>query len=207
MPLAPGTPADSAAAMLAWMNADDVELAKNAMLTALEPTTGAPGWGNKAGTLHWTCRETCAHIAHDLIAYATQLTSRSDDAYLPLDLVVRSDATAAQLVQITAGCADLLCAALRTAGPEARAWHWGPTDPSGFAALGCNEILLHTYDITSGLGVDWPLPDSLCAAVLARLFPDAPSGDPAQTLLWCTGRIALPNRPRLTSWTLRAAVG
>jgi hypothetical protein len=28
----------------------------------------------------------------------------------------------------------------------ARAWHWGPTDPSGFAALGVNETLMHTYE-------------------------------------------------------------
>jgi hypothetical protein len=42
--------------------------------------------------------------------------------------------------------------------------------------------------------------------VPARLFPDAPDGDPAAALLWCTGRIALPDRPRRTGWTLKAAV-
>ncbi|MEU4420432.1 maleylpyruvate isomerase N-terminal domain-containing protein [Actinoplanes sp. NPDC024001] len=187
-------------------SADEVRAAKSAMLAALTPHTGAD-WDVAAGTLDWSCRETAAHIAHDLIAYATQLTARATDAYLPLDLTVRPEATPEQLLQITAGCADLLAVALRAAGPDARAWHWGPADPSGFAALGVNEILLHTYDIAAGLGLGWRPPAPLCAAVLARLFPEAPAGDPVEVLLWCTGRIALPDRPRLTSWVLRAAVG
>ncbi|MEU3734634.1 hypothetical protein AB0E81_35365 [Streptomyces sp. NPDC033538] len=44
--------------------------------------------------------------------------------------------------------------------------------------MGVAEILLHTNDITCGLGVDWLPPASLCAAVLDRLFPDAPPGEP-----------------------------
>ena len=47
-------------------------------------------------------------------------------------------------------CGRLLSSALAAAGPDARAWHWGATDPSGFAALGVNETLLHTYDIATG---------------------------------------------------------
>jgi hypothetical protein len=90
--------------------------------------------------------------------------------------------------------------------PAVRAWHWGPTDPSGFAALGVNETLMHTYDITEGLGIEWYPPESLCRAVLARLFSDAPAGDPVQVLLWSTGRADLPGRPRVTSWVSRAAV-
>jgi hypothetical protein len=92
-------------------------------------------------------------------------------------------------------------------GPDLRAWHWGPTDATGFAALGVDEVLVHTWDITRGLAVDWRPPPDLSAAVLDRLFPDAPPGDPADVLLWCTGRIALPGRPRLTSWVLTAARG
>ncbi|MBG0562425.1 maleylpyruvate isomerase N-terminal domain-containing protein [Actinoplanes aureus] len=187
------------------MNADHVEAAKTAMLAALTPAAEAD-WGVAAGTLEWSCRETAAHIAHDLLAYATQLTARADDAYLPLDLTVRPEATPPQILQIAAASADLLGVALRAAGPDARAWHWGPTDPSGFAALGVNEILLHTYDIANGLHLAWQPPPPLCAAVLTRLFPNAPGGDPVHALLWCTGRISLPDRPRLTSWTLRAAV-
>ncbi|MEV6305480.1 hypothetical protein AB0M02_39120 [Actinoplanes sp. NPDC051861] len=188
------------------MNADDVQAARNAMLATLTPVAAAPGWEGDAGGLAWSCKETLAHIAHDLFAYAGQLTTSAEDAYLPVDLVARPEATPAQLIGITAGCADLLATVLRTTDSTARAWHWGPTDPSGFAALGVNEILLHTWDIATGLGVGFTMPAPLCAAVLARLFPNSPGGDPAEALLWCTGRIALPHRPRLESWTLRAAV-
>ena len=35
---------------------------------------------------------------------------------------------------------------------------------------------------------------------LARLFPDAPSGDPVDVLLYCCGRAALGELPRQTLW-------
>jgi uncharacterized protein (TIGR03083 family) len=188
------------------MNADDLDTAVTAMLELLLPLHDHD-WDVRAGELDWTCRETAAHVAHDLTAYATQLTSRATDAYLPLDLEVRPGTGPGGLLRIVAACAGLLGAALRTAAPDARAWHWGPTDPSGFAALGVNETLIHTWDIAQGLGLTWTPPPDLCAAVLARLFPDAPPGDPVQALLWSTGRSALPGRPRLTGWKLKAARG
>jgi hypothetical protein len=107
---------------------------------------------------------------------------------------------------VEAAAGELLATQLRAAKPGTRAWPWGPTDPSGFAALGVNEILIHTYDITRGLRTGWLPPAAACAAVLTRLFPDHPPADPVPALLWCTGRTALPDHPRRTSWTLRAAV-
>jgi len=61
-------------------------------------------------------------------------------------------------------------------------------------------------DITQGLDAPWLPPESLCAAILSRLFPDAPPGDPVAVLLWSTGRGALNGRPRRMSWTYQAAV-
>ena len=72
--------------------------------------------------------------------------------------------------------------------------------------LGVNEILVHTHDITQGLGVPWVPPTSLAAEVLARLFPNAPVGDPRQVLLWATGRVDLDGQPRVTSWVAKAAL-
>ena len=156
------------------MNADHVELAAGEMRRVLTPLEHAD-WTVRAGSLDWTCRETAAHIGHDLIAYAMQLTARATDDYLPVDLVVRPAATPAQTLQIAVAAATLLAAALRSTPAEARAWHWGPTDPSGFAALGVNEILAHTYDIATGLGRTWKPPAELSALVVTRLFPDAPA--------------------------------
>jgi hypothetical protein len=136
----------------------------------------------------------------------TWKAARPDDAYLPFDLMVLDDASPRDLLRIVTGCGRLLSNALAASEPTARAWHWGPTDPSGFAALGVNETLMHTYDITQGLGISWHPPESLCRAVLTRLFPDAPAGDPVQVLLWSTGRADLPGHPRVTSWIMKAAI-
>jgi hypothetical protein len=187
------------------MDSGDVDQAVAEMVQALAPHESAD-WRRPAGTLDWSCWETAAHVAHDLLAYAGQLAARPDSAYLPFDLVVRDDAAPRDLLHIVTGAGRLLSTTVAASSSSVRAWHWGPTDPSGFAALGVNETLVHTYDITQGLGIRWHPPESLCAAVLTRLFPDAPGGDPVQALLWSTGRVELPGRPRLTSWVLKAAV-
>ncbi|MFH8569160.1 hypothetical protein [Streptomyces sp. NPDC017993] len=163
-------------------------------------------WAVPAGSLEWSCWTTAAHVAHDLMAYAGQVASRPAGAYLPFDLTVQPGIAPREVLQVVSACGRLLSSALVTADPHTRAWHWGPCDPAGFAAMGVAEVLLHTKDITVGLGAQWQPPTSLCAAVLSRLFPDAPTGDPAQVLLWCTGRGELEGRPRRTSWTWRAAV-
>ncbi|MFD9123980.1 maleylpyruvate isomerase N-terminal domain-containing protein [Kitasatospora sp. NPDC059571] len=188
------------------MDGRDVERALTEALRVLAARQDED-WSVRAGSLTWTCRETAVHIAHDLLAYAGQLAARPQDGYLPFDLAVRPEAPIAEVLDVVRACGGLLAAALATGRPKDRAWHWGPTDPTGFAAMGTAEILLHTWDITRGLGGGWTPPEPLCAAVLARLFPDAPAGEPAAVLLWCTGRAELPGRPRRTSWVWQAALG
>lgn len=182
----------------------DLRQALQSLQAALRPHLAAD-WSIPAGPLDWTCHDTAAHIAHDLAAYAMQLAAAPDDAYLPCDLAVRPAATPAKLLQVIAAAGGLLAAALDAADPALRAWHWGPCDPSGFAAMGMAETLLHTHDITRGLAPTWTIPGELAVLVLYRLFPDAPAGDPAAVLLWCTGRGELPGHPRRTTWTWRAA--
>ncbi|CAL9527561.1 hypothetical protein [Streptomyces werraensis] len=73
--------------------------------------------------------------------------------------------------------------------------------------MGVAETLPHTYDITQGLSVDRLPPAELSGAVIDRLFPAAPPGDPARVLLlWCTGRGDLDGLPRRTSWVWEAAL-
>ena len=184
----------------------DLDQAVAEMLRVLAPHESAD-WRRRAGTLTWSCWQTAAHVAHDLIAYAGQLAAQPESAYLPFDLVVRDNAAPRDLLRIVAAAGRLLSTVVAASDPSVRAWHWGPTDPSGFAALGVTETLVHTHDITEGLGIGWRPPGSLCSAVLARLFADAPAGDPVQVLLWATGRTELPGRPRLTSWVMKAAAG
>ncbi len=182
------------------MDGTDVEAALAEVMTTLRPHTGRD-WDVPAGPLEWTCRRTAAHVAHDLLAYAAQVAGAARDGYLPLDLTVRDTAVPGEVLDVVQACGTLLVRALAGADGGDRAWHWGPTDPGGFAALGVDELLVHTWDITQGLGVAWRPPPGPSAAVVARLFPDHPGAD----LLWCTGRVALPGRPRRTHWTLRAS--
>ncbi|MBM0231028.1 maleylpyruvate isomerase N-terminal domain-containing protein [Micromonospora sp. STR1_7] len=163
-------------------------------------------WSVPAGTLRWSCWLTAAHVAHDLLGYAGQVTGRPDDGYLPYDLRVSPDASPAQVLTVVRACAGLLAVAVDAAPPGTRAWHFGPCDPAGFAAMGVAETLLHSHDITLGLGVRWQPPQRLSALVLRRLFPDAPEGAAPDVLLWMTGRGDLPGRARRSSWTWRAAL-
>ena len=74
------------------MDSRDLDQAVAEMVRVLAPH-GEADWGRSAGTLDWSCRQTAAHVAHDLLAYAGQLAVRPDSAYLPFDLVVREELT------------------------------------------------------------------------------------------------------------------
>jgi hypothetical protein len=186
-------------------SSDDVDAAVDEMTRVLRPHVLAD-WTVAAGSLEWTCWTTAAHVAHDLLAYAGQLAGRPTTRYLPFDLMIAADASPEDVLDVVVACGTLLSRAIATADPTDRGWHWGPCDPTGFAAMGVAETVLHTFDITQGLGVAWVAPPELCAAVLGRLFPDAPAGDPVPVLLWSTGRGDLDGHSRLTSWTWKAAV-
>ncbi|WP_260614904.1 maleylpyruvate isomerase N-terminal domain-containing protein [Streptomyces sp. WAC05292] len=194
------------AATMRRVRGSDVERAAAGMLSALSPH-GGRDWTVRAGSLEWSCWTTAAHVAHDLFAYAAQVAALPADGYLPLDLRVQPGAPPREALRAVTVSARLLRAAVDAADPGDRAWHWGPCDPAGFAAMGVAEVLLHTYDIAQGLGLDWRPPADLSALVLARLFPDAPAAvPPPDALLWSAGRAALPDRPRRTAWSWRAAL-
>ncbi|WP_309060484.1 GNAT family N-acetyltransferase [Streptomyces sp.] len=167
--------------------------------------------GVRAGRLEWSCRETAAHIASDLIAYAGQLAGRARDAYVPFEITLDgtddgldpADNTGVLHVVGTAGA--LLAAAVRTTPRAVRAFHPYPfrhANREGFAAMGVAEVLLHTHDITEGLGgVPYEPPAELASFVLTRIFPQVrPGPAPWRTLLWATGRGDLPGREPVTEW-------
>lgn len=105
----------------------------------------------------------------------------------------------------------LLAAAVTTARPPDRGWNsYGIADRSGFAAMGCDEILVHGYDLSCGLGAGGSItltpPPDLARRVTRRLFPWAPTDhDPWQTLLWANGRVALGDRPPERRWLWHCA--
>ena len=173
------------------------------MMRALTPNAEAD-WAIQAGSLEWSCWDTAAHVAHDLVVYAGQVAAGATSSYLPFELVV-APSPPREVLEVVAACGRLLASGVDRAGPKAVAWHWGVCDAGGFAALGVAETLVHTHDITQGLGVDWRPPQGLSRLVLDRLLPDAPHGRASDVLLWATGRADLAGHPRVREWVWRAA--
>ncbi|MFF5676176.1 maleylpyruvate isomerase N-terminal domain-containing protein [Streptomyces hygroscopicus] len=180
--------------------------------------SGAPPqqWRERAGELEWTCWETLEHLADDLLTYALRfglahpmgvprvpLRLSSDRAEGPVN-VIFGDETAGPdgLLTVVEACGGLLAAVVDSTAPDVLAPHvFGASDPEGFAAMGVVEVLVHTYDIAQGIQRDGNPPEHLSRQALARLFPDVPVTDSASsTLLWATGRVETPGRPRRTSW-------
>lgn len=163
-------------------------------------------WRVPAGSLEWSCWTTAAHVAHDLLAYAGQVAGRATSGYLPCDLVIAPEAGPRELLEVVSACGRLLSNAVATAETGPVAWHWGMSDAAGFAAMGVAEALVHTYDITQGLGVAWLPPEPLCQFVVARLLPRLPPGRATEVLLGETGRADLGGQPRVREWVWRAAL-
>jgi uncharacterized protein (TIGR03083 family) len=136
--------------------------------------------------------------------YAVELSSQRRD-WLPPMLAWRAGLTPEEGLAAHAAAAALLAAVMRGVPPEARGYHGQPTDAEGFAAMHCDEVLVHSYDIALGLGVAFSPPPDLTRRVRDRLFPWTPAGDPWTTLLWCNGRVALPDHDRLTDWSWHPA--
>ena len=195
--------------------ADDLDRAVRLAVATLSAAPAA-AWQGRAGSLEWDCWETVEHLGDDLFAYAVQLGPARPpmDGEVPFVWqrlrpggpanAVHADRSAgpAGLLQVLEACGALLAAMVRTRPPQVRAHHvFGASDPEGFAAMGILETLVHTHDLAAGLSLDWTPPPALCSRVLDRLFPDVPAAaDPWPTLLWATGRLGLPGRPRRTSW-------
>lgn len=155
-------------------------------------------WTRRADTVR-TARELLDHVVLGVTGYAGLLIARPADRYLGLRTGNDPRASIPLRLESVDIAATLLSLTVRASGPEVRAYHsWGTSDAAGFAAMGAVEILVHSYDIARVLGYEWSPPDILAAQVVERLFPNAPKGHaPGETLLWCTGRIALPGVPQL----------
>jgi hypothetical protein len=138
-----------------------------------------------------------------LYFYAMQVVYGQPDGYLCTELALDDSASPPRLLAALSAHADLLHRIARSADPDLRAHHnYGVSDAAGFAAMGVVETLIHTYDVVRGLNPadPWRPPAELAAPAIARLFPDPPSGDPTDVLLYCCGRAPLGQLPRQTQW-------
>ncbi|MEU4237404.1 DinB family protein [Actinoplanes sp. NPDC026619] len=178
-------------------------------------------WQAPAGSLTWTCWETVEHMSDDLFVYAAQLGpatpsltthvrfgwSRRRDGGPALTIFVDPAEGNRALLQVFESCGTMLASTVDAVPTTRQSFHeYGPSDASGFAAMGVVEVLVHMHDVAAGLGLPWTPPADLCTNALRRLFPTIPAGDPWPTLLWATGRGELPGRPALSSWTWDGSV-
>jgi hypothetical protein len=158
-------------------------------------------WTAPVPDLDWTCEGTLRHMISAPSFYSAHLATQSVRR-LEVSRGVEAGLEITALLDILRAQVSVLVAVIRDAPLGARSWHAsGMTDPSGYAAMGCDELLVHSWDIGRGFAEPFALPEDLCKRLVPRLFPmwTPIAGDPRDAFLWCNGRIALPDRPRLSA--------
>jgi hypothetical protein len=187
------------------LDGDDILAAEAACRGFLEPVVGTD-WTVAVPGLDFTVASVIAHAANGPLWYALDLWGGPSDA-AAFDLKIRADAPNAAIV-VSMRSAARACAASVDAAPAGiRGFHpSGAPDASGFAAMACDELLIHTGDAARGLGQRFAPDPALAGRILARLFPWHQCGDdPWQALLWANGRVDLPGCPRQAGWVWHGA--
>jgi Mycothiol maleylpyruvate isomerase N-terminal domain len=191
---------------LAAVEGDDVLAAAELCRSALEPALGAD-WRTAVPGLDFTVASVVAHAAEAPLWYSVDLWSGQENA--AFEVKVLPDATNESLLTSLLAASQALAAVVDAAPPDTRGFHpFGSPDPAGFAAMGCDELLVHGDDAARGLGVPFTPDARLAAAVLARLFPwhtAGPDDDPWELLLWANGRTEVRGRVHQSRWRWHCA--
>jgi hypothetical protein len=197
-----GTRLDSVAAV----TGDDVLAAAEVCRRSLEPALGAD-WTVPVPGLEFTVASVVAHAAEAPLWYSVDLWSGPANA--AFEVKVLPDAPNESLLTSLLVASRALAAGVDAAPPETRGFHpFGSPDPAGFAAMGCDELLVHGDDAARGLGVPFTPDAGMAAAILARLFPWHTVGaddDPWDLLLWANGRVEIDGRARQSGWRWHCA--
>jgi hypothetical protein len=100
------------------------------------------------------------------------------------------DATNKEVIDSVVPVAAGLATVAAVTPPGVRVYHAaGPSTAADCVGRACVELLVHTDDALSGLGVAFAPPEDLCQRVLAQQFPDAAgSGHAWHALLAVNGR-------------------
>jgi uncharacterized protein (TIGR03083 family) len=174
------------------MQGSDVRAAAEAAIEFLNPQV-AQDWSVPLPDLDFTVASVVAHAANSALWYAVDYTTGPGDDGA-FDVKVLPDAEPARLLASLRSAATLCAMTVDALPATQRGFHpAGAADASGFAAMACDEILVHARDAATGLGEPFAPDADLALRVLARLFPwYEPLPDPWSALLHANGRIDLP---------------
>ena len=163
-------------------------------------------WNRPIPEMTWTVREVVAHISDVLLWYSTDLSAGTGELST-MDLKVRPTESPERLIATLTAFSNTLAYVVDGVPPGQRGFHPdGMADSTGFAAMGCDELLVHTRDAATGLGLDFEPPEVLSGLIVRRLFPWAPKdAEPWPALLWANGRRDLPGAQRQVDWHRHAA--
>lgn len=176
---------------------DSVEAAAAVVVAALRPGVDAD-WSVKAGDLEWSVDRTIAHMTGAPGKYAFYLSSRST-RYIAVRVWPEADATRPERLEAIEGCAAALAGVAATAPADAFGFHvTGMRNAQQFLAMACEELLVHTYDVTCGLGLPYDPPEELCRLVIEHCYPAQPIDKRPvwPYLVWLSGR----PHPDATAW-------
>lgn len=167
---------------------EDVVAAAATAEAALRPVAGRD-WSVRAGPLDWDVERTITHMIGTTAKYTLYLASRCEH-FIGLSVTRWPDATNEEVIDSLMPVATGLAAVATVTPPDVRAYHvTGPSSATGYIGRACVELLVHTDDALSGLGVAFAPPADLCRRVLAQQFPDAARpGNAWHGLLAANGR-------------------
>ena len=167
---------------------EDVVAAAATAEAALRPVVGRD-WSVRAGPLDWDVERTITHMIGATAKYTLYLASRCEH-FIGLSVTRWPDATNEEVIDSLMPVATGLAAVATVTPPDVRAYRvTGPSSAAGYIGRACVELLVHTDDALSGLGVAFAPPADLCRRVLAQQFPDAARpGNAWHGLLAANGR-------------------
>jgi hypothetical protein len=147
-----------------------------------------------------------AHAAESCLWYAIDLSAGGNDLQV-VEHRVKTEGSNGDLVDTLMAFARVVAAVIEVSPDSARGFHpMGAADPSGFAAMACDELMIHTDDAARALGLAFRPSDDLADVVLRRLFPwVTPTGEAWEQLRWANGRVELGDLDRLTDWAWHCA--
>jgi hypothetical protein len=185
---------------------DDVRVAAELCRQLLEPALDAD-WSAPVPELDFTVSGVIGHAAQAALWYPIDMWSGPENA--SFEVKILDDTGNRRLLASLLGASQVMAAALDAAPPTLRGFHpFGSPDPSGFAAMTCDELLVHGRDAAQGLGREFGGEARLASSILARLFPWHSVGagdDPWQVLLWANGRVSLAGREDQRRWRWQCA--